>query len=142
MPPSDTVSTVLPDKRPKHPGGRPHYTPTDADRATVRNMAAAGIPQHNICQCLGKKGIAEKTLRKHFEHELETSPHMVTGFAMSKLFAAIQAGEAWAICFWMKCKAGFQETSAHRFVDKEGEDSALKIVVEYADMPPKSSTPA
>jgi len=40
-----------------HPGGRPKYIPTDADRATVRNMAAAGIPHETIASCLGKNGI-------------------------------------------------------------------------------------
>ena len=108
-------------------GGRPKYSPTEADRATVRNMAAAGIPQHNICQCLGTEGIAEKTLRKHFSHELATSPYMVTGFAMSKLFAAIQSNEAWAICFWMKTKAGFQETQGHRFIGQDGKDRGLTL---------------
>ena len=112
-----------------HPGGRPKYVPTDADRATVRNMAAAGIPQHNICQCLGTEGIAEKTLRKHFAREMETSPYMVTGFAMSKLFAAIQLGEAWAICFWLKTKAEFRET--HVLAGDPGAPLQSNVTVEF-----------
>jgi hypothetical protein len=32
-----------------------------------------------------------------------------------------------AICFWLKCRAGFQETSAHRFVAKDGEDRKMDM---------------
>jgi len=105
-------------------------------------MAAAGIPQHNICQCIGTRGIAEKTLRRHFAREMETSPTMVTGFAMSKLFAAIQLGEAWAICFWLKCRANFQEVAAHRFVDATGRDRRLDIESVRAYMKNGAATPA
>lgn len=122
----------------KNQGGRPKYEPTEADRATVRNMAAAGIPQHNIRQCIGKNGISEPTLRKHFAVEMKTAPHMVTGFAMSKLFKLIQEEELGAICFWLKCKAGFEERTAHRVVDATGADRDVKIIVEYEDRPPRS----
>jgi hypothetical protein len=111
-----------------HAGGRPKYAPTDADRATVRNMSAAGIPHETIASCLGKNGIDDKTMRKHFRRELDISQYLVTGFAMSRLYAAIQAGEAWAVCFWMKCRAGFQETSAHRLVDSVGKDTSPVVL--------------
>jgi hypothetical protein len=31
---------------------------------------------------------------------------------MGKLMAAIQSREAWAICFWLKCRGGWQERQA------------------------------
>jgi hypothetical protein len=37
---------------------------------------------------------------------------MVTGLAMSKVVTAINAGRPWAICFWLKCRAGWRERSA------------------------------
>jgi len=113
-----------------HPGGRPPFQPTDQDRATVKNMAAAGINQDLIRRCISGK-INDKTFRKHFREELDLSATLVTGFAMSKLFACIQKGEAWAICFWLKCKANFQETTAvnQRLVDANGNDrSPLNVV--------------
>jgi hypothetical protein len=121
----------------KHPGGRPKYTPTEADRATVRNMAAAGIPQRNICQCLGSIGISEPTLRKHFSKEMETAPFMVIGFAMSKLFQLIQEGNLGAICFFLKCKAGFVDRQQidTRAVDADGNDRDVNITVEYIRAP-------
>jgi hypothetical protein len=118
---------------PKHPGGRPRYQPTEADRATVRNMAAAGIPQHQICTCLGTTGIDEKTLRKHFARDMGVAPHMVTGFAMSQLVAAIKNGDAWAICFYLKCKAGFRETLRQELEVAGDKDSPLTINVRRHD---------
>jgi hypothetical protein len=85
-------------------------------------MAAAGLPQVTVQLCLPNAPKSPKTFRKVFRVELDTAPHLVTAKAMSKLVAALDHGEAWAVCFWLKCKAGFQETSAHRLVDKAGED--------------------
>jgi hypothetical protein len=114
----------------KNPGGRPAYVPTEADRNTVKNLAAAGIPQRVICTCLSKP-LDEKTLRKHFGTEIAISEPMVTAVAMSKLYSAIMAGEAWAICFWLKCKGGFQET--HRQVLMGDSSRPLEVQVVYAD---------
>ena len=108
-----------------HPGGRPPYKPTDAERAMVRNMAAAGLSQQTIQRCLPKAPKHPKTFFKAFRDELDTSAHLITAQAVSKLVAAMQSGEAWAICFWLKCKAGFQETAAHRLVDGAGNDIIL-----------------
>ena len=100
-------------------------------------MAAAGIPQRKICECIGAGGISEPTLRKWFSKEIETAPHMVTGFAMSKLFALIQDGNLGAICFWLKCKAGFVDRQVidTRAVDADGNDRDINITVEYIRAP-------
>src|ERR1035438_8128342 len=99
------------------PGGRPFYKPTDDDRVLVRNMAAAGLSQQTIQLCLPAAPKHPKTFCKAFKAELETSAFEVTARAMSKLVGAINNGEAWAICFWLKSKAGFEERQAHRLVD-------------------------
>ena len=54
-------------------GGRPPYEPTEADRNTVKTMAACGITHDEIARCLGTNGIAAKTLRRHFRLELKTA---------------------------------------------------------------------
>lgn len=119
-------------------GGRPAYLPTDSDRALVRNMAAAGIAQNAIQRCMPKAPKSEKTFRKAFRDELSTSQDIVSAKAVSKLIAKIDAGDLGAICFWLKCKAGFEERTAHRVVDATGADRDVKIIVEYADRPPRS----
>src|ERR1700690_4273304 len=99
-------------------GGRPAYIPTDADRALVRNMAAAGIRQNAIQRCMPKAPKSDKTFRKAFRLELDTSQDIVSAKAVSKLISKIDEGDLGAICFWLKCKAGFEERTAHRVVDQ------------------------
>ena len=117
-----------------HLGGRPPYKPTDAERAMVRNMAAAGLSQQTIQLCLPAAPKHHKTFTKAFRHEIDTSAPLITAQAVSKLVAALQNGEAWAICFWLKCKAGFQETAAHRFVGQDGKDRTLDLAAVRAYM--------
>ena len=113
------------------PGGRPRYEPTDYDRNLVRNMAAAGLAQQTIQLCLPNAPASYNTFMKVFKAEMVTSQHLVTAKAVSKLVTALDAGEAWAICFWLKTKAGFRETERREIVGEGGEP--LKVTVEYTD---------
>jgi hypothetical protein len=123
-------------------GGRPQYVPSDADRALVRNMAAAGIRQNAIQRCMPRAPKSDKTFRKVFRTELDTSQDIVSAKAVSKLIGKIDDGDLGAICFWLKCKAGFEERTAHRVVDQDGADRDIKIIVEYEDRPPRSQPAA
>ncbi|MGA2716982.1 MAG: hypothetical protein ABSG41_28175 [Bryobacteraceae bacterium] len=102
--------------------GRPAYEPTPADRATVKNLAAVGVPQAEIARCIGTHGISEPTLRKHFRRELAVSMNEVLALAMSGLVMGLKRGDGWAVCFTLKARAGWQETTAQRFVDDKGRD--------------------
>ena len=95
-------------------GGRPRFEPTVADRNIVKNLCAAGLREEAICLNVLNRGkpIAPKTLRKYFAQELAISKNEVTAMCMSNIVKAINAGEAWACCFWMKCRAGWKERSA------------------------------
>lgn len=105
--------------RPKR-RGRPDYQPCQADRDTVLNMARVGLGHEVIAKCIGESGIDEKTLRKHFRRELDTAAHMANATAGRMLFAAIEKGEAWAICFWMKVRMNWKETSRFEHTGKDG----------------------
>lgn len=129
-----------------HPGGRPRgpkYIATDEQRAMVRSMGAAGLAWQTIQSCLPGAPKDQKTFVRLFQTELVTSPHLVTAKAVSKLVAAIDRSEAWAICFWLKTKAGFRETERHEITGVEGGPVEHKIIVEYVDAPSKApaSTP-
>jgi len=108
------------------------YTPTPEDRNTVRTMAAGGIPQERIAACIGG-GITAKTMRKHFRRELAIAGDQANAVAVSMLFAAVQKGEAWAICFWLKCRAGWRETDRHEIVGEDG--GPLRVVYEDKSVP-------
>jgi hypothetical protein len=105
--------------------GHPAYTPSDSDRATVQSLAVLGATHEGIALCLGDHGVSEKTLRKHFRRELDVSVLKVQALAASKVVAAIGAGEAWAICFYLKCKAGWREKSA---LDEVSEITVKRLV--------------
>jgi len=111
------------------------YKITEADRNTVRTMAAGGIPQPRIAACIGG-GITDRTLRKHFRRELDIAGDQANAVAISMLFAAVQKGESWAICFWLKCRAGWRETERIEHVAEGG--GPVKIHVVYEDRPARS----
>ena len=105
--------------------GRPTFEPTENDRNVVKNLSAAGLSHNRIKACIfasNGRPIDDKTLRKYFRTELDTTQDMVTAMATSKVVSAIKNEKAWAICFWLKCRAGFRETQAHQFVDQDGKD--------------------
>ena len=124
------------------PAGRPKYSPSAQDRALVSNMAAVGIRQYAIQRCMPRAPKSEKTFRKVFRTELDTSQDIVSATAMSKLIGKINDGDMTAISLWLKAKCGFEERTAHRMVDQEGADRDIKIVVEYEDRPPRSQSAA
>jgi len=90
--------------------GRPKYEPTEADRNTVRSMAATGFPHPEIAKCLGTSGIDGKTLRKHFRHELDTAADKANAAVANKAYQMAIAGDPPAATFfWLKCRAGWKE---------------------------------
>lgn len=88
---------------------RPRYEPTEADRNTVRSMAACGFTHEAIARCLGEEGIDPKTLRLHFRNELDTAVPKANAAVGNRLYQAAMAGEAWAVIFWLKSRAGWSE---------------------------------
>jgi hypothetical protein len=114
--------------------GRPVYEPTPADRATVKNLAAVGgVPHSEIARCLGTHGISEPTLRKHFRRELDISLNEVKALAMSGLVHGLKKGEAWAVTFTLKTRAGWRETSNHEISTPIPVVQIVKMVSSPAD---------
>jgi hypothetical protein len=106
--------------RPKNTG----FHATDEERQTVRSMSVAGIPQEQIAASL-RGGISEPTLRKHFRPELDLAKNQTTALAVGKLMGAVARSEPWAICFYLKCRAGWQERQA---LQVTGEVSLVEIL--------------
>lgn len=97
---------------PRKGAGRPVYQPNVADQRTVSLMSVAGIPQERIAACIGEKGISVPTLVKHFSRELRVAQDEIIRDAAGGLAAGIFREEPWAVCFTLKCKAGWQERTA------------------------------
>jgi hypothetical protein len=114
----------------------PPYKPSEPDRNTVRIMAACGVSQEDIAKCIGSKGISEPTLRKHFKRELEVSYHQANAQIAAKLFQAANNGEGWAVCFWLKCRARWQEVV--RYEHAGVADAPLQVDVTHGETDPKA----
>lgn len=84
-----------------------NFTPTKAQRATVLDLSSFGLPHEQIGTFLG---VAPKTLRKHFRHELDTGGIAATAKVAKSLFASATSGRNVAAqIFWMKARAGWSE---------------------------------
>jgi hypothetical protein len=112
------------------------YKPSEEDRTRVGLMAAAGILQPRIA---ARMRISEKTLRRHFRAELDSGGDDITTSAVSQLVQQIRGGNLGAICFWLKCRAGWRETERIEHTGADGEP--VKIIVEYEDRPAKAAPP-
>jgi hypothetical protein len=104
----------------------PAYKPSEADFNTVKSMAACGFSEEIIASCLGTKGIAPKTLRKHFRRELKTSVPKANAAVGNALFKMATSGDCpAATIFWMKTRMRWRETQDVRFVDEDGKDRGM-----------------
>ena len=111
------------------PRGQPKYKPTEADRNTVRSMAATGFPHEQIATCLGTAGIDPKTMRKHFAVELKTAAIKANAAVANRAYQMAVAGNPpSATYFWLKCH-GWKETSR---VEHSGPDGRALIPIEAA----------
>lgn len=93
----------------KKPRGRPCFEPTDEQRAYVASMVGCGIQQDKISQIIG---CAPKTLRKHFQHELETGETIANAEVARSLFDQAIGGNVTAAIWWTKSRMGWTEKSA------------------------------
>ena len=92
-------------------------------------MAGSGFTHEAIAACLGTEGIDPKTLRLHFRRELDTaSTETNAKVAKVALQKALQ-GESWAVCFWLKCRAGWVEPQ--KMQHSGDADAPIKVQVEY-----------
>jgi len=100
------------------------FKATDEDRRIVRDMVTAGIPHEGIAAAL-RDGVSINTLYKHFRRELDIAHNQSIGLAAGKLMTAVSRGEAWAICFFLKCRGGWQERQA---IQVTGEVSLVDVL--------------
>lgn len=101
-------------------GGHNRYIPSEADRNQVKTMAASGVPHERIARCISAKGIDVKTLYKNFRGELDTSSDKANAIIAGVLYQAAVRGEPWAVCFWLKCRAKWQEVVRYEHSGPEG----------------------
>lgn len=83
------------------------FQPTEENRRTVRAMSGYGVPHADIATMLR---VDPKTLRKHFQDELERGSIEATAKVGQSLYRmATEGNSVAAAIFWMKARAGWRE---------------------------------
>jgi hypothetical protein len=118
---------------PKENMSRPEHVPTQQTRSFVETMAACGIPQEGIARAIG---IDPKTLRKHYEAELDSAEDKANANVAGNLYKIATSTKPTretvaAAMFWLRCRAGWRDGDAR---DTEGKKAAARRA---AQEPPK-----
>lgn len=98
----------------KRKAGRPHGTKIKIDYERVEQLAGRGMTQEQIARCIG---IGETTFYKRiaddkkFKEALDKGTAIGIAAVTAELFKNIKAGNMTGIIFYLKCKAGWKETS-------------------------------
>ena len=106
--------------------GRATFKPTADERKTVELMCAVGIPHEGIALCV-RDGIDDKTLRKHFRAELDTSAIKAHAKVGGTIFNNAIKGQAWACNLYARTRMGWKETSVSELVGKDGGDIEVAV---------------
>lgn len=101
---------------------RPHE-PDDKSRATVEAMVSYGIPHEDIAKVIG---IDDKTLRKHYRHEIDTASAKANSQVAQRLYKKCMNDDTASIIFWLKTRAKWAETQKH----EHGGDGGGPIQIE------------
>jgi len=109
------------------------FVPTDEQRQLVMRMSAAGIRQELIARCVVKGGIDDKTLRRHFREELDTTMPIRNAEVAGWLFENCRAGNVAAQIFWMKSRGGWKETASIEMSGPDGQPIPTSIEVVFVE---------
>ncbi len=120
--------------------GQPPYEPSDENRAMVQGMVGLGIRRADLAALMA---ITQKTLRKHFRKELEVGDAMVVYTVGKSLYLAATTahkghphGNVAAQMFFLRCRAGWKETSRHEMTGPDGEPIAHAYEIKDLDKLP------
>ncbi len=90
---------------------RPRLHPTEAQRLTVKSLAACGIRQDEIAAKIGIR--SPKTLRKYFRGELTSGVTDANYKVAKSLYDKAVKGDTYAAQFWLRCRAGWKDRSVY-----------------------------
>lgn len=97
--------------------------PKEFDLAHVESLAAQGLTEGQIADALG---VTQNTLTNHKKRNLEFLDAIKRGQAKgiglvtNKLMEQVKSGNTTAIIFYLKCRAGWRETTVQEITGKDG----------------------
>jgi hypothetical protein len=94
------------------------HLPTDESRRLVESTSGLGLPHEQIGILVG---IDDKTLRKHYRHELDTGKAKANGQIAKTLFSKALAGDTTSLIWWTKAQMRWSETVKQEVTGADGE---------------------
>tara|TARA_R110000868_G_scaffold408157_1_gene690553 strand:- start:44 stop:370 length:327 start_codon:yes stop_codon:yes gene_type:complete len=99
------------------------HKPTKEFRATVESTSGLGLPHEQIAMLIG---VDDKTLRKHYRHELDMGKAKANGQIAKTLYSKAIAGDTTSLIWWTKTQMKWAETQRHELTGAEGGDLVIK----------------
>lgn len=102
-----SISLPTESKPKKKHGGHNKHKPTDEIRATVAALNSYGV---TITEISLYTNLDDKTLRKYYSYELDTSHIKANAAVARKLYKkAVEDGDSTCLIFWLKTRAQWRE---------------------------------
>jgi hypothetical protein len=108
-----TEETVKEDK-PKNKGGKPPWIPSEEDLEKAEKLAGQGMTQRQIADCLGigYGTLFDKKIEfPEFAEAIKRGKAAGIAYVSNKLMDKVGAMDTTSIIFYLKCQAGWKETS-------------------------------
>ena len=99
------------------------HKPTKESRETAESTSGLGLPHEQIAMLIG---IDDKTLRKHYRHELDMGKAKANGQIAKTLYSKAIAGDTTSLIWWTKTQMKWAETQRHELTGAEGGDLVIK----------------
>jgi hypothetical protein len=112
--------------------GRRRLPGTDDQPRTVKALAGYGLSHKDIAQVVGLDSV--DTLRQRFQNELTLGRLEAQSNLLSTCFRSALAGNAAAIMFWLKTRAGWSERGPRK--ERDAPSHTIFEIREHA--PPRS----
>lgn len=87
---------------------RPRHIPTAENRKLAETVSGLGLPHEQIGALIG---IDDKTLRKHYRHELDQGIAKANSNVVKSLYSKASGGDVTACIWWTKTRLGWKDTS-------------------------------
>jgi hypothetical protein len=93
------------------------HLPTPETQKLVESSSGLGLPHESIAVLVG---IDDKTLRKHYRHELDMGKAKANGQIAKTLFQKATAGDTTSLIWWTKSQMRGAETVKQEHTGADG----------------------
>lgn len=104
------------------------HIPTDETRRLVESSSGLGLPHESIAVLIG---IDDKTLRKHYRHELDVGKAKANGQIAKTLYQKALAGDTTSLIWWTKSQMRWSETVKQELTGEDGAPLLTGIQVSF-----------